>query len=65
MTDALKEAPNITDFDTDTKKARDVFTTKLLAAHIKANYMTPTEAANLIDQEVKKMRSALRGDHHG
>lgn len=64
MTDALKEAPNKAGLDT-TKRSRDFFTTKLLAAHIKANYMTPTEAVNLIDQEVKKMRSALRGDHHG
>lgn len=45
----------------------DVFTTKLerLAAHIRTNDMTPTEAAELLDQEVEKMRSEMRGDHHG
>lgn len=45
----------------------DVFTTKLerLATHIRTNYMTPFEAAELLDQEVEKMRSEMRGDHHG
>ena len=45
----------------------DVFTTKLerLAAHIRTNYMTPLEAAELLSQEAEKMRSEMRGDHHG
>lgn len=45
----------------------DVFTTKLerLAAHIRTNYLTPTEAAELLEQEAEKMQSELRGDHNG
>lgn len=45
----------------------DVFITKLerLAAHIRTNDMTPTEAAELLEQEAEKMQSELRGDHNG
>lgn len=62
----LEEALNITRFDTK-KGLCDVFTTKLerLAAHIRSNYMTPFEAAELLSQEAEKMRSEMRGDHHG
>jgi len=59
---ALNQAKN------ETKQGLcDVFATKLerLAAHIRTNYLTPTEAAELLEQEAEKMQSELRGDHNG
>lgn len=37
----------------------DVFTAKLerLAAHIRTNYLTPVESAELLEQEAEAMRS--------
>ena len=42
----------------------DVFTAKLerLAAHIRTNYLTPTESAELLEQEAEAIRSQHRGD---
>ncbi|OCF95639.1 hypothetical protein A9G08_10995 [Gilliamella sp. wkB195] len=42
----------------------DVFTAKLerLAAHIRTNYLTPTESAELLEQEAEVIRSQHRGD---
>lgn len=42
----------------------DVFTAKLerLAAHIRTNHLTPTESAELLEQEAEAIRSQHRGD---
>lgn len=59
---ALNQAKN------ETKQGLcDVFTTKLerLASHIRTSYLTPTEAAELLEQEAEKLQSELRGDHNG
>lgn len=59
---ALNQAKN------ETKQGLcDVFATKLerLATHIRTSYLTPTEAAELLEQEAEKMQSELRGDHNG
>lgn len=42
----------------------DVFTAKLerLAAHMRTNNLTPTESAELLEQEAEAIRSQHRGD---
>lgn len=42
----------------------DVFTAKLerLASHIRTNHLTPTESAELLEQEAEAIRSQHRGD---
>lgn len=63
---ALLEALNHAKIETKTGLC-DVFAAKLtrLAAHIRTSYLTPAEAAELLEQEAEKMQSELRGDHHG
>lgn len=41
----------------------DVFTAKLerLASHIRTNHLTPTESAELLEQEAEAIRSQHRG----
>lgn len=43
----------------------DLFTSKLerLSFHIRNNCLTATEAAELVDQEVEKIRAQHRGDY--
>jgi hypothetical protein len=59
--DALLQA--LTQAKEETKSGLcDVFTAKLerLATHIRTNYLTPTESAELLEQEAEAMRDQQR-----
>jgi hypothetical protein len=61
--DALLQA--LTQAKEETKSGLcDVFTAKLerLATHIRTNYLTPTESAELLEQEAEAMKAQQRED---
>ncbi|OCG78786.1 hypothetical protein A9G42_01895 [Gilliamella sp. Nev6-6] len=61
--DALLQALNQAKEETKSGLC-DVFTAKLerLAVHIRNNYLTPIESAELLEQEAEAMRSQQRED---
>lgn len=61
--DALLQALNQAKEETKSGLC-DVFTAKLerLATHIRTNYLTPIESAELLEQEAEVMRSQQRED---
>ncbi|MWN89888.1 DUF2732 family protein [Gilliamella sp. Pra-s65] len=61
--DALLQALNQAKEETKSGLC-DVFTAKLerLATHIRTNYLTPTESAELLEQEAEAMKAQHRND---